>query len=232
MAAATVLLPLFVSLRRAGRERAIAKFAERVVPQLTFLTGTLLGMLAPFVVLIVPAVFGSSFREASTPMAILFIPLVLSVTCYVQATIVVLYEETRRVGRVSVLAALVNVAGDFLLIGPAGMGGTGAAVATAVAMFLLVVGYARIVASCTGTPLPTRSIVLLAPLLVGTIFSLGRSGWGSAIAVSAAAGVVAAALLRAGWVFKRSDAEFLTQLRLPEAIRRALVRSILILSRA
>lgn len=232
MAAGTVLLPLFVSFRRAGRERAIARFAERVIPQLTFITGTLLGMLAPFVVLVVPVVFGSAFRPAATAMVILIIPLVFSITCYVQATIVVLYEETRRVGRVSVLAALVNVVGDFLLIGPVGLGGTGAAVATAGAMFLLLIGYARIVARCIGTAVPTRSIVLLAPLLTGTLLSLGRSGWSSAVVVSAVAGVVAVALLRAGWVFEKSDVEFLDQLRLPDAIRRALERSILIVSRA
>jgi O-antigen/teichoic acid export membrane protein len=232
MAAGTVLLPLFVSLRRAGRDPAIAKFAERIVPQLTFLTGTLLGMLAPFMTLIVPAVFGRAFRDAALPMTILFIPLALSVTCYLQATIIVLHEETRRVGAISVAAALVNVVGDFVLIGPAGMGGIGAAVATAVAMFVLVAGYARIVARCTGTRPPTRAVILLAPLAVGTILSLGRSGWESAVLVSAVTGIVAAGLIRAGWVFKRSDAEFLSHVRLPETVRRALVRSILTLSRA
>jgi O-antigen/teichoic acid export membrane protein len=232
MAAGTVLVPLFISLRRAGRDAAITMFAQRFVPQLTFLVGTLLGICAPFVALAVPAIFGSAFRQAADPLTILLIPLALSVTCYVWAAVIVLHEETAAAGRVSVLAALVNVVADLVLIGPAGMGMKGAAVATAGSIFILAAGYARIVARCTQTPLPVGKIALVAPLLVGTLATVGRVGWGSAAAAAVATAVVAAVVVFVGRVFEPRDAELLANLRLPDPIRRALVRSILLLSRA
>jgi len=231
MAMGTVLMPLFVSLRRAGREPLINLFAERIVPQMTLLAGTLLGVLAPLMAFVVPLVLGPAFRQSAVPLVILLIPVALGVTCYVQAPIIVLHEKTRAVGVVSVLAALVNVVGDLVLIGPLGMGINGAAVSTAASLFVLAAGYGRIVARCTSTPFPVRKIVVLVPLLVGTLASLALTGWVSATLIVAGTCIVAVGLALAGRIFERSDAELVSRLTLPEPVRRMLTRSILLLSR-
>ena len=57
-----VLIPLFVSLREAGREELVARYFERLVPQGIFAASVLGGLLAPLVVLGVPLVFGDGVR--------------------------------------------------------------------------------------------------------------------------------------------------------------------------
>jgi len=97
-----VLIPLFVSLREAGREELVARYCERLVPQAILAASALGGLMAPFVVLAVPVVFGADFDEAGRPLALLVVALVLFGVASLLAPILMLHErrsEERRVGK-------------------------------------------------------------------------------------------------------------------------------------
>jgi O-antigen/teichoic acid export membrane protein len=227
-ASATVLTPLFVSLQTAGRSTAIAHFAKRVIPQVTFLAGTGLGVVAPFTTLLVVGVFGNAFRDAAQPLVILLIPATLLVMANLQAPVILLYEDTRDVGRINVVAAAINVILDFLLIGPAGLRGTGAAIATTLATLAIVIGYTGIVTRRAGSASPARLLLLLAPLLLGTLCGVRTTEWLSAVFAAGGVLVVALALVVCGLVFDRGDEEYLRRLGLPAPLRRMLLGSVLV----
>jgi O-antigen/teichoic acid export membrane protein len=145
-----------------------------------------------------------------------------------QAPVILLYEDTRDVGRINVVAAAINVILDFLLIGPAGLRGTGAAIATTLATLAIVIGYTGIVTRRAGSASPARLLLLLAPLLLGTLCGVRTTEWLSAVFAAGGVVVVALALVVCGLVFDRGDEEYLRRLGLPAPLRRMLLGSVLV----
>jgi O-antigen/teichoic acid export membrane protein len=213
-AVVSILTPLFVSLRVAGREELVGRFLERVVPQLTFVAACAAGVVAPFIPLAVPPIFGESFADAADPLALLLVPAVLLVAANLLAPVIVLHEATRPVGWISLAAAALNVVGDVVLIGVFGVGIIGAAVATTLSILCIVVGYDRLVARRLGLSARLGPLVF-APLVVGVAAALllpagaaAATGW--LLALAAAVGV-----LFFGRVFGPEDAAFVQHLPAP-----------------
>ena len=122
IATGPVLVPLFVSLRKAGKEDVIGRYFDRVIAQMTLLAALLAGLAAPLVEILLPVVFGDRFGDASEPLLILLVAVVMIFVANLLAPIIVLHERTRAIGVSNVIAAVVNVALDFLLVGALGFG--------------------------------------------------------------------------------------------------------------
>lgn len=173
--ATIVLSPLFVSLRAASRERAIDSFFKRTVPQAIFVCAIVAGLAAPLVRIVVPVVFGNRFAPSATPLLLLLLAWLMFAGASFVASILVLHERTREIGAISLLAAAVNVGGDWLLVGPLHVGIVGPAIATAAALTVIWTGYFRVAAECLGCR-PTFPVVMLAPALAGVAVALALDG--------------------------------------------------------
>src|SRR5262249_22725779 len=135
------LIPLFVSLRESGNEPLVGRYFERQFPAGVLAASALGGLLAPLGALLIPIVFGSGFGPAAEPFAILVAAAAALTVASLAAPILMLHERTRATAAIAVAALAVNVAGDLLLVGVAGMGVDGPAIATTAAVAVMAGGY-------------------------------------------------------------------------------------------
>ncbi len=213
-----VLIPLFVSLREAGREHLVARYFQRLVPQLIFVASTLAGLVAPLVVLVVPLALGPAFEDAARPLALLVAGLALFVVASLLAPILMLHERTRAAALINVVALAVNVAGDVLLIGVLDAGIIGPALATVAALAAIAAGY-LLVAIRDMRIAPALSPALALPLAAGVLPAVLLSGAGGVMLGVAASAAVAAAVLWRVSLFTAEDADLVARLDLPGPLR-------------
>ena len=198
--ATIVLIPLFVSLREAGREELVARYFERLVPQAILAVSVAGGLLAPIVVLAVPVVFGADFEDAGRPLALLVAALALFSVASLLAPILMLHERTRETSVINVAALALNVAGDVVLIGVLDAGVAGPAIATIAALALIVAGYVVVARRDLGRG-PALSPLLALPLAAGILVPLLLGGAaGIAAGIGATAAATALVLLAPGAV--------------------------------
>ncbi len=225
-----VLIPLFVSLREAGRELLVTHYFERLVPQGIFVTSVLGGLLAPLVVLAVPVVLGSDFDEAGRPLALLAAALGLFAVATMLAPILMLHERTRETSRINVAALGLNLVGDIVLIGWLDAGVIGPAIATTAALVLIVAGYFTVARRDLHTA-PVLSPALALPLVGGVLpVVVFDDAVGVAIAVVATTILTALVLWRVR-LFAAEDADLVARLDLPAPIRAWVTRAIRRLAR-
>ncbi len=230
MTATIVLVPLFVSLREAGREELVARYFERLVPQATFIASVLGGLAAPVAVVAVPIVFGAGFADAGRPLALLVAALALFAVASLLAPILMLHERTRATSLINVAALVVNLAADVVLVGVLDVGIAGPAIATIAALAMIVAGY-HVVARRDLSTAPALSPALALPLAAGILPAVlldGATGVALAIGLTIAAGAL---VLRRLALFDEQDVELVERLDLPAPVRRRAVAAIRRLSR-
>lgn len=225
-----VLIPLFVSLREAGREELVTRYFERLVPQGILVSSVLGGLLAPLVVLAVPVVFGADFRDAGPPLALLVAALVLFGISSLLAPILMLNERTRATSVINVVALALNVVADVVLIGVLDVGLLGPAIATIGTLVVIVAGY-LVVARRDLQTAPVLSPALALPLAAGVLPAVLLDG-AAGVVLGLGGVVVATALVL--WrlaLFVEQDAELVARLDLPAPIRSRAVAAISRLAR-
>ena len=220
-----VLTPLFVSLRMAEQEELVDRYLERAVPQLALIAATLMGVAVAFVGLVVPVVFGDAFAGASDPLSILLLAIVLGFVANLVSPVLVLHERTKGIGVVTVVAALVNIVGDILLVGPAGLHLTGPAIATSVAMATIVVGFVVIVRDCTSVRV-TVPIASILPCVAGLVPALVLAPALAVPVAIAATAACAAAVVVFAKPFERNDLDLISRLDIPSPLKRLTVRTL------
>lgn len=222
-ASGPVLTPLFVSMRGAGREALLDRYVDRTIPQLTLIASTVVGLAVPVVGVAVPLVFGDDYSRASDPLAILLVAIVVGYSANLLAPVIVLHERTVPVGIVNAIAAAINIAGDVILVGPAHLPVVGPAIATTAATGAILVGYARIVRSCT-TARATISPAIYAPLVAGFIPAVALAGVAAVVVGICAALVCAGAVMLLDKTFVVEDLDLIARLDIPGPLKRLTVR--------
>jgi O-antigen/teichoic acid export membrane protein len=223
-AAPPVLTPLFVSLQEANNDTVIRRYLERVVPQITFAASVAAGLCIPLIPVFVPIVFGRAFADASTPLAILMVAWVLFFVSNLLAPIIVLHERTRAVGAINVAAAVANIVLDVILIGPLDAGITGAAIATTVALGMIVAVYLRTARSCVRAR--SHLWIVATPVVAGLVPALtldGAAAVGAGVAAVAASAAVIQILIRP---FAAEDANLVAALDIPGPVKRIVLRAL------
>jgi O-antigen/teichoic acid export membrane protein len=216
-----VLIPLLVSLRTGGRSELIIRYFQQLLPSMILLAALVGGVLAPIGALAVPVVFGDGFGGAGEPFAILVGAAVMLSIASAVAPILMLHERTGATAVIGAATLAVNVIGDLLLVGWAGMGGDGPALATAGAIALTAGGYFVVARRELGVR-PSLHPTLLAPLVAGIVPTvLGSPALGLACAV-----VSAALVLVIRPPLEARDAELVARLDLPAPLRVPLLRLI------
>jgi O-antigen/teichoic acid export membrane protein len=221
--ATIVLTPLFVSLRAASRESTINTFFERTVPQAIFLCAIVVGLGAPLVRIVVPVVFSDRFAPSAAPLELLLLAWLMFAAASFVASILVLHERTRAIGMISLLAAAVNVTGDWLLVGPLHVGIIGPAIATTAALTVIWAGYFRVAGDCLGCR-PRFPVAMLIPALAGVAVALTLHGLvavGVGVLVTAAGAVAVFVALRP---FGAQDVDLIGKLDLPRPLREFALR--------
>lgn len=223
--ATIVLTPLFVSLGTANKHAVIERYIRRVVPQLTFLFAMITGLIVPLLGVVVPIVFGNPFRAAAQPLAVLFVALAFSANASFVAPILMLYERSRSVGLINLIAAVTNVVLDVVFVGALHMGILGPALATAVAVAVIAVGY-HVTADRSIHNRGRGRILLTTPLLAAIIPVLLFDG-GLAVGVGLLSAVVTSMMiLRRASPFALADMDMVEQLDMPAAVKRMAIRGL------
>jgi O-antigen/teichoic acid export membrane protein len=190
-AATPVLMPLFVSLRIAGRGEEIGIFVERTVPALVLLAGALTAVLVAPAYAAAPLVFGSAFGAAALPLAILLVGVLAYLECCLLGSVLTAYDRTADTARAMLAAALLNVIGDVVAIGVLGAGSWAPAAATVASGLLVAFAYARTTGACTGTPARLVLGAYAAPAAAVVALVLAPGSWH--VWASLGAGALAAA---------------------------------------
>jgi O-antigen/teichoic acid export membrane protein len=221
-----VLTPLFVSLAAARKQELIGRYVSRAIPQLLFLSAVAAALVVPFLGVVVPIVVGVPFRDAVEPLAVLFTALVFYVCASFSAPILVLNERTRMVAAISLAAAGINVVGDILFVGPLHLGLLGPALATALALGVIAVGYLIVAERCTQTRASRGAVLLLAPLIMATFPVLLLGPW-VALALGVSAAILAtAAILRWASPFASGDLDMIAKLDIPPSAKGLILRGL------
>jgi O-antigen/teichoic acid export membrane protein len=228
--ATSVFLPLFVSIQIAGRKELIVRYLERAVPQLLFVMAVLAGFAAPLLPLLMPAVFGHDFARSAEPLDILLIGVEALSAAYVIAPILTLHEQTRATATINAIAAVINVAGDFFMIGVLGMGIIAPAIATSAALvFMFAAFYSRARNILERSVKP--DVVAAAPLIAGLVPALAMGGLAGAVIGVSAVATLSGAILMWRSPFSQEDRDVLDKLQMPNLVKRAVFR-VISLSRA
>jgi O-antigen/teichoic acid export membrane protein len=227
VSATAVFVPLFVSLEMAGRRNLIERHLRRGVPQGTFLLAATGGLAIPLLPLLVPVMFGHRFEAAATPLSILALGLLCLFAGYLVSPILTLHEDTRAIAAITVVAAVINVAGDTLMIGVLHMGIIAPAIATSGALaFVFAVFYARAQQALDQDVRFDAWVV--APMIAGLVPTLAWGGVLGAVTGIAGAAVASAGIIMWRSPFSREDADLIAKLDLPEVIKRGVVKVIMI----
>jgi O-antigen/teichoic acid export membrane protein len=219
-----VMTPLFVSLRMGGREDLVERYVERMVPQLTLVAATFAGLAVPIVAIAMPLVFGESYGAAAEPLAILLFASVSQFGAALLSPVILLHERTAPIGVVSLIAVLVNVVGDIVLVGPAGMHLTGAAIATGAAGATIMIGYVIIVRNCTSARASFR-LTMFTPFFAGLVPTLVLTDAAAAVALGATVTCAAIVTLVAK-PFQHEDLDLIARLDMPPPLKRLASRAL------
>ena len=223
--ATIVLSPLFVSLRLASREHLLTRYYGRTVPQVIFLAAVGAGLVVPVIGIVVPTVLGRAFAPASEPLSILLVAWVLFAAASFVAPILVLHERARAIGAVNVAAALVNIAGDWLLVGEFGLGIVGPALVTVASLAVITIGYFYVAADCVGHPreLP---LAFVAPTVVAIVPALILPDAVGAVASVGATLLTATVIARWKKPFGAQDIDLIGKLDIPAPVKKLALRGL------
>jgi O-antigen/teichoic acid export membrane protein len=220
-----VLVPLFVSLREAGRSALVTRYFERLIPPISLAFSGAGGILAPLVIIAVPIVFGETYSDADRPLALLMGALVvLGVACLI-VPILMLGERTTAIASISALALALNIAADIVLIGWLDAGVIGPAIATLATVTVIAGGYFVAARRELGTG-PVLHAALPLPLAAGILPALFLAPWPGVPLGVAAAGLVTVIAFWHVPLFTNEDAELIGRLDIPDNWRRRVVRLI------
>jgi O-antigen/teichoic acid export membrane protein len=217
-----VLVPLFVSLRHAGRGADVRRYVERLLPQLALLMGVAVAVATPLAALVVVPVLGREYEGAIEPLVILLLALLLRGIGSLAAPVLMLYERSGATATINVAALALNVVGDVLLIGVLGAGVIGAAVASTAALAAIAVGYLIVAGRCLRLRPRLPALIAIAPAGAFAATLALPVGWAIAAAFVAAAVGMAAAI--ATGLLSPADAGLIARLPLPGSVRGRLLR--------
>lgn len=214
-----VLVPLFVSLKLAGREAVVRRYMQRNVSQGVFLFAVAAALAIPFIPLAVPLLFGSAFSGAAAPMAMLMCGLTFFFANSLVAPVLTLHEQSRALAIVWIGGAVLNVIGDVVLVAILHMGILAPAIATSGALMCMFAGYYLAAQRPLEMriPLPLLEVV---PLSAGLVPTLVWGGIRGTIVGVVAVIAVSSAFIMWKRPFSREDTAVIATLRLPESVKR------------
>lgn len=164
----TLLLPLFVTLQKESGHGRLNNYFRNVLPSLTLLWGLTCTVLAFIAYFTVPIVFGTEFQAAALPLWILLTASVIGIPVGIGYSALSNATSTTYISLVAaVLAALANIAGNFILIPR--FGTAGCALATMIAFFVSVITFAVLLNHRAEMPISWSYMAFL-PSMVGLAF--------------------------------------------------------------
>lgn len=134
MAIGVVITPMMVSFLVRGRKDLILRYLDRIVPQGMILWIFFICTVTFGSFYLIPLVFGIDFRESCTPFALLMIGMGWNALNTLYSPVMTSYELIKQSMGIGIVIAVVNFAGDMLLVPLFGI--SGASMATAFSFFL------------------------------------------------------------------------------------------------
>ena len=134
MVIGVVTTPMMVSFLVRGRKDLILRYLDRIVPQGMILWNFFVCTVTFGSFYLIPLVFGLDFRESCTPFALLMIGMGWNALNTLYSPVMTSYELIKQSMGIGIVIAVVNFAGDMLLVPLFGI--SGASMATAFSFFL------------------------------------------------------------------------------------------------
>lgn len=172
----SILLPLFVTLRRESKDQRKSNYFRNVVPGLTLLWGAGCAALSFIGYILVPVVFGTEFDGAVLPIWILLTASVVAFPVAVGYSALSNSASTTYVPMVATfLAAAVNIGGNFILIPKYGM--AGCALATLLAFLTSAAAFAILLNRTAEMPV-SWTFLAVVPSIGGALsYALYERAW-------------------------------------------------------
>jgi O-antigen/teichoic acid export membrane protein len=157
------------------------------------------------------------------PLALLFSASAVFFAASLLGCVMTVFDRTRAIAAINIVAAVVNAVLDVMLIGVLGAGVWAAAVATIASVTVIWLGYNTLAADCVGIGRRPH-LAWLTPLIAATLPLMVLHGV-AAIVISAAAALVVSVLgFLYGRLFRPADSGIVEELDMPESVRRWTIR--------
>jgi len=134
-----VFLPMIIGFLSRKRNDLIILYIKRLAPQIIFFWGIILFFIFILAQLLIPVIFGESFRNSIMPFLILVIGYYFNILSFLYNSILTTFELIKQMVVINIFAMLFNLGLDFLLVPQIGI--SGAAVATSIVFIFTGVGY-------------------------------------------------------------------------------------------
>ena len=226
--AATVILPILISLHVSKKDSLIKEYVNRFIPQMSFLWSCLISIVMVAAHFGFNLIFEQSFAPSSQVLLILLLGLSSYILFSLYRPILLVYKMTGRIFTINVIALIVNVLLDFMLVPTFGI--NGAAVATALAIATMVFlqfkatsDYLKVFNIRQFLPL---SIACLTFFLLTVLEKTFLTGMVSISAIVLFSWI----LLKTTKIFKKDDINLLEKLNMPYGLKRFIGRMVTVLS--
>lgn len=111
-----IAFPMVVSIKSKGREDLIVKYAQRVIPQVSFFWGIFMMFLMLFSGILFKVAFGSQYLNSVLIFRVLLIGASFQFLSVMYVSILQSYDLNRELLLVAAVAVVLNLSGDVLLI--------------------------------------------------------------------------------------------------------------------
>jgi len=211
--------PILISLLTENKKEIVKLYITRIVPQGIFFWSMFLTLSILAMPYIIPLIFGWGFKGSVTPSLILLLGLVYNGIACFYSGILSSYKLIKEIVIVNIAMALINLAGDFLLVPIIGI--NGAAISSAVIYSLGACGYMLVGNRILGLK-EYKALIFLIPaalILLASIFKF------NIVASSLIAAFLYYLFLTRLKIFRVSDLEFLGHIDMPLFVRNALIKT-------
>ena len=217
--ACTVLSPMLTTFHVKDRKDLIDRYLTRVLPNLVFLWSVVVCVIMFCSQYILPVAFGLGFRSAVAPFGVLLIANSLASVIFLgYGPMYSVYKMTLLGSLIGILSAMVNLAGNLVLIPLFGL--IGCAVAT-LANYITTVGLGLLVINRRLMIRNRKIFFAITPVITAFLFWIyfKQSFWGFVVLL-----IQCYYLIRRLRLFSRTDLAMLDDINMPSPLKRLIIK--------
>lgn len=219
MPISVIAFPMAVSIKTKGRDDLILKYAQRVIPQLSFFWGVFITLLMLISSLLFKVIFGSQYTGSVLIFQVLLVGISFQFLCVMYTALLQSYDFNKALLFIVSLTAALNLSGDLLLIPRIGI--IGAAYAKSLSLMLSGLLYMFLsikLVKIKGDAYKNSIFFLAVPVLLLVTFLISDIPLLRVISAILCVGA-SYVYVKKKYVFVKEDVLFLQQLRMPQYLK-------------
>lgn len=217
-----ISFPIAVSIKSSGREDLIFKYAQRIVPQISFFWSIFIIFLLILSKHIFNFIFGSQYNSSILIFNVLLMGLSFQILSVLYTSLLQSYDLNKTLLFITAITVCVNLAGDLLLIPRIGILGASISKAASLTLCgLLYMSKAIIGVRVKGNSYRYSLFFLIFPLLLLGLFTIFDKAIARLLFTLAAFAILYLTAKNAN-IFNKTDVELVQQLQIPDYLKTAI----------